>query len=103
MLYSVYDIFVRSDRLSGDRPTRPEEGTIGRLAAAPFPLVHLPNDVQRGFKPPTVAFNFAWRSEMTLAFDAAYDRGGLPLSVALHYWSNLLLATSRWWFYGGNR
>ena len=203
MLYSAYDISVRTDRSSGAQPTRPEEGTIGRLAAAPFssaiadpvvwvpsligaaaftgwhiaferdeavgvyesgdayigsnrvspvaggayhlaksgvdmlpiaigeeafyrgvvyertlrahgrsaarlldavlfPLVHLPNDVQRGFKPPTVAFNFAWRSAMTLAFDAAYDRGGLPLSVALHYWSNLLLAMSRWWFYGGS-
>jgi len=137
MLYSAYDISVRTDRSSGSQPTRPEESTIGQLAAAPFssaigeeafyrglvyertlrahgrpaarlldaalfPLVHLPTDMQRGFKPPTVAFNVAWRSAMTPAFDATYDRGGLPLSVALHYWSNVLLAMSHWWFYGGH-
>jgi membrane protease YdiL (CAAX protease family) len=66
-----------------------------------FPLIHLPGDLQAGFKPSTVVFNFAWRSAMTLLFDAAYDRGGLPRSVALHYWSDVLLIMSRWMFYGG--
>jgi membrane protease YdiL (CAAX protease family) len=66
-----------------------------------FPLIHLPSDLQAGFKPSTVAFNFAWRSAMTLLFDVAYDRGGLPRSTALHYWSDVLLVMSRWLFYGG--
>jgi membrane protease YdiL (CAAX protease family) len=67
-----------------------------------FPLIHLPGDLKSGFKPSTVLFNFAWRSAMTLLFDAAYDRGGLPRSVALHYWSDVVLVMSRWLFYGGS-
>lgn len=66
-----------------------------------FPLIHLPGDLQAGFKPSTVVFNFFWRSTMTLLFDVAYDSGGLPRSAALHYWSDVLLLMSRWLFYGG--
>jgi membrane protease YdiL (CAAX protease family) len=66
-----------------------------------FPLIHLPGDQRAGLKPSTVAFNFAWRSVVTLLFDAAYDRGGLPRAVALHFWSDLLLVASRWLFTGG--
>jgi len=66
-----------------------------------FPLVHLPTDISQGLKPETMVFNFAWRAAMTLVFDAAYDKGGLPLSIATHFWSDLVLVMSRWWFYGG--
>ena len=67
-----------------------------------FPLVHLPVDISQGLKPETMIFNFAWRAAMTLVFDAAYDKGGLPLSIATHFWSDLVLVMSRWWFYGGS-
>jgi hypothetical protein len=38
---------------------------------------------------------------MTLVFDFAYDEGGLPLSTAAHFWSDVLLLTLRWLAYGG--
>lgn len=66
-----------------------------------FPALHLQADLQSGFKTETILFNFFWRSAMTLAFDAAYDRGGLPLSVATHFLSDFILVMSRWFFYGG--
>jgi membrane protease YdiL (CAAX protease family) len=66
-----------------------------------FPLVHLPADVYAGYSPGTIVFQYFWRSGMTLVFDAAYDRGGLPLSAAVHMWSDVLLLTVQWLVYGG--
>lgn len=71
------------------------------LDALLFPLVHLPGDIQAGYKRNTIIFNFAWRSAMTLVFDAAYEKGGLPLSISAHFWSDLTAVMLRWWFYGG--
>jgi len=80
----------------------------GRVAAMVFdailfPLIHLPTDIQSNFKTQTILFNFVWRSSMTLVFDMAYDKGGLPLAISTHFWSDLVLVMSRWWFYGGAR
>lgn len=66
-----------------------------------FPALHLPSDLQAGFKTETILFNFCWRSAMTLVLDSAYDRGGLPLSVATHFWGDFVLIMARWLFYGG--
>jgi membrane protease YdiL (CAAX protease family) len=77
-------------------------GAAMAIDAVLFPLVHLTGDVQSGFKDTTIVFNFFWRSAMTLVFDAAYDKGGLPLAIGVHFWSDLLLVMSKWWFYGGS-
>ena len=66
-----------------------------------FPSIHLPTDILSGLRTETIVFNFAWRSAMTLVFDAAYDAGGLPLSVAAHFWSDLVLIMARWLWYEG--
>ncbi|GAJ08257.1 unnamed protein product, partial [marine sediment metagenome] len=44
---------------------------------------------------------FIVRGVSTLLFDYAYDKGGLPLSVAIHTWFNLISFTSRWMAEGG--
>lgn len=69
--------------------------------AALFPLIHVPGDVYSGFGLGTVAFQFLWRAGMTLVFDRAYDLGGLPLSAAVHMWSDVVLLMVRWLVYGG--
>jgi len=66
-----------------------------------FPLIHVPGDVYAGFGFGTVAFQFLWRSGMTLVFDKAYDTGGLPLSAAVHMWSDVVLLMVRWLVFGG--
>jgi len=38
---------------------------------------------------------------MTLVFDTAYDRGGIPLSAAVHMWSDVMLLLIQWLVYGG--
>jgi len=66
-----------------------------------FPALHLPSDIESGLKTETILFNFGWRSAMTMVFDIAKDKGGLPLAVAVHFWSDLVLVLARWVFYGG--
>jgi membrane protease YdiL (CAAX protease family) len=66
-----------------------------------FPLVHVPGDIYAGYPGGTIAFQFLWRAGMTLVFDAAYDQGGLPLSAAVHVWSDVLLLLVQWLVYGG--
>lgn len=66
-----------------------------------FPLIHLSTDLRNGFDSKIILFNFMYRSLMTLCFDIAYDQGGLPLSSAVHMWSDVMLLTMRWLFYGG--
>ena len=66
-----------------------------------FPLVHLPADISAGYSPGTIVFQYFWRSGMTLVFDTAYDQGGLPLSAAVHMWSDVLLLMVQWLVYGG--
>jgi hypothetical protein len=58
--------------------------------------------MQSGFKPATIVFNLLWRSAMTVVFDLAYEKGGLPLSVSAHFWSDIVAVMARWWFYGGS-
>jgi membrane protease YdiL (CAAX protease family) len=66
-----------------------------------FPLIHLSTDLKNGFDNNILIFNFIYRSLMTLCFDIAYDKGGLPLSSAVHMWSDVMLLTMKWLFYGG--
>ena len=66
-----------------------------------FPLVHVPVDIYAGYSPRTIVFQYVWRSGMTLVFDEAYDQGGLPLSAAVHMWSDVLLLLVQWLAYGG--
>ena len=66
-----------------------------------FPLVHVPADVYADYSAATIVFQFFWRSGMTLVFDTAYDQGGLPLSAAVHMWSDVLLLMVQWLVYGG--
>jgi membrane protease YdiL (CAAX protease family) len=66
-----------------------------------FPALHLPTDISAGLKKETILFNFGWRSVMTLIFDAANDKGGIPLAVAVHFWSDFILIMARWLFYNG--
>jgi membrane protease YdiL (CAAX protease family) len=66
-----------------------------------FPLVHIPSDIYAGYPAGTIVFQYLWRSGMTLVFDTAYDQGGLPLSAAVHMWSDVLLLLIQWMVYGG--
>jgi len=66
-----------------------------------FPLIHVPGDVYSGFGLGTIAFQFLWRAGMTLVYDRAYETGGLPLSAAVHMWSDVVLLTARWLLFGG--
>jgi len=66
-----------------------------------FPLVHVPADIYAGYSAATIVFQYFWRSGMTLVFDTAYDQGGLPLSAAVHMWSDVLLLLAQWLVYGG--
>lgn len=66
-----------------------------------FPLVHVPADIYAGYSPGTIVFQYFWRSGMTLVFDTAYDQGGLPLSAAVHMWSDVALLLVQWLVYGG--
>lgn len=68
-----------------------------------FPALHVPADIEAGLKAGTVLFNFGWRSAKTVAFDEAEDRGGVPLAVAVHFWSDFVLIMARWVFYGDRR
>ena len=66
-----------------------------------FPLVHVPADIYAGYSAATIVFQYFWRYGMTLVFDTAYDQGGLPLSAAVHMWSDVLLLLAQWLVYGG--
>ena len=66
-----------------------------------FPLVHLGTDVRAGLPLHAILFNAGFRAAMTVVYDFAYDRGGLPLCAAAHFWSDLLLLTARWFVYAG--
>jgi membrane protease YdiL (CAAX protease family) len=66
-----------------------------------FPAVHIPGDIYAGYSTGTVVFQYFWRSGMTLVFDTAYEQGGLPLSAAVHMWSDVLLLLVQWLVYGG--
>jgi membrane protease YdiL (CAAX protease family) len=66
-----------------------------------FPLVHIPADIYADYPAGTILFQYLWRSGMTLVFDTAYDRGGIPLSAAVHMWSDVMLLLIQWLVYGG--
>jgi len=66
-----------------------------------FPAMHLPIDIARELKPFDIGKQFVVRGTVTLLFDYAYDKGGLPLSVAIHTWFNFLSFTSTWMAEGG--
>jgi len=87
-------LYEESKRALGLWPAR-------MMDMAVFPAIHLPGDIKSGFKPGTILFNYGWRAAMTLVYDAAYDEGDLPLSVAVHFWSDFILVMARWLFYGG--
>ncbi len=66
-----------------------------------FPGIHVPMDIAAGRDAEYITKQFIIRGVSTLLFDFAYDKGGLPLSVALHTWFNLIGFTSRWMADGG--
>jgi len=66
-----------------------------------FPGIHVPMDIAAGRDAEYITKQFIIRGVSTLLFDYAYDKGGLPLSVALHTWFNLIGFTSRWMADGG--
>jgi len=66
-----------------------------------FPAIHVPMDLAAGQDSEEIIGNFIERGIATLLFDYAYDKGGLPLSVALHTWFNLINFTGRWMADGG--
>jgi membrane protease YdiL (CAAX protease family) len=66
-----------------------------------FPAVHIPTDIARGKTLPNMAIQFLIRSSSTLLFDYAYDRGGLPLSTAIHTWFNFVALSMGWAKTGG--
>jgi len=61
-----------------------------------FPAIHVPQDLARKLEPGEITGLFLMRGVSTLFFDYAYDKGGLPLSVTLHTWLNMLGYTTRW-------
>lgn len=61
-----------------------------------FPAIHVPGDISSNKDSDEVINNFIFRAISTLLFDFAYDRGGLPLSIALHTWFNTLGQTIQW-------
>ncbi len=60
-----------------------------------FPAIHVPQDVARGSELGEITGLFIMRGLSTLLLDYAYDKGGLPLSVTLHSWLNMLGYTTR--------
>ena len=66
-----------------------------------FPAIHVPMDIAAGRDTDYILEQFINRGVSTLLFDFAYDKGGLPLSVALHTWFNMISYTSRWFRDGG--
>ncbi len=66
-----------------------------------FPAIHVPMDIAAGRKSDYIVEQFIIRGISTLLFDFAYDKGGLPLSVSLHTWFNMIGFTSRWIAEGG--
>ncbi len=61
-----------------------------------FPAIHIPGDIARNKSSEDIINQFIVRSVSTLLFDHAYDRGGLPLSTALHMWFNSLSISTEW-------
>lgn len=61
-----------------------------------FPAIHLTGDISSNKTNDEIINNFIFRGISTLLFDFAYDRGGLPLSTALHTWFNTLGQTIQW-------
>lgn len=61
-----------------------------------FPGIHVPMDIAAGRDAGYITEQFIVRGVSTLLFDFAYDKGGLPLSVSLHTWFNLIGFTSSW-------
>jgi membrane protease YdiL (CAAX protease family) len=66
-----------------------------------FPLIHIPTDLARGRSWASIGIQFGIRMGSTLLFDLAYDRGGLPLSTAIHSWFNFIAFTAGWLKTGG--
>ena len=66
-----------------------------------FPAIHIPTDIARGKSLANMGIQFGIRMASTLLFDFAYDRGGLPLSTAIHTWFNFVAETMRWVKSGG--
>ncbi|MCK4976461.1 MAG: CPBP family intramembrane metalloprotease [Anaerolineales bacterium] len=66
-----------------------------------FPAIHVPMDIAAGRDADYITQQFIIRGISTLLFDFAYDKGGLPLSVSLHTWFNMISFTSRWMAEGG--
>lgn len=67
-----------------------------------FPACHIPQEIQKGLSPSTIAFDYGIRSLMTLGLEWAYDEGGLEYSVAQHMWIDVLSSTLLYLFYAGN-
>ena len=61
-----------------------------------FPAIHIPTDIVRGKSLVNIGIQFGIRLCTTLLFDLAYDRGGLPLSTAIHTWFNFIAETMAW-------
>jgi|GEM_PF-2020310 len=61
-----------------------------------FPALHIAGDLALEHSSDEVMGNFILRSFSTLLFDLAYDRGGLPLSTALHMWYNTIGHSMVW-------
>ena len=54
-----------------------------------FGGVHLPQDLAAGQPPGRILANFLFKGVVGgLSNQWAYERGGLPMSVTLHVWSN---------------
>ncbi len=66
-----------------------------------FPAIHVPMDIASGRKTDYILKQFVVRGFSTLLFDYSYDKGGLPLSIAIHTWFNTIGFTQRWFAEGG--
>jgi len=61
-----------------------------------FPAIHVPQEIVLGKSSEDIIEQFVFRSVATLLFDHAYDKGGLPLSTALHLWFNVVSVSMDW-------
>ena len=61
-----------------------------------FPAIHIPKDIVLNKSAFDISKQFVIRSATTLLFDFAYDKGGLPASVAMHFWFNAISFTTNW-------
>ena len=67
-----------------------------------FSACHIPQEIQKGYAPATIAFDYGYRALLSLGLQWAYDEGGLKYSVAQHMWIDVLSSTLLYLCYAGS-